>query len=107
MWHAQNFRPKDDMNIQSAERLHYDDFKLGTFYDRSDRYMPGSYILEDSDKCEEQRRILTNLPFANRGYVFKDKKLQKYFSQFFWYMPDPSWKPDTHDFTPREWRLIK
>ncbi len=63
MWHAQNFRPKDDMNIQSAERLHYDDFKLGTFYDRSDRYMPGSYILEDSDKSEEQRRILTNLPF--------------------------------------------
>lgn len=106
MWHAQNFRPKDDMNIQSAERLHYDDFKLGTFYDRSDRYMPGSYILED-DKSEEQRRILTNLPFANRGYVFKDKKLQKYFSQFFWYMPDPSWKPDTRDFTPREWRLIK
>ncbi len=106
-WHAQNFRPKDDMNIQSAERLHYDDFKLGTFYDRSDRYMPGSYILEDSNKCEEQRRILTNLPFANRGYVFKDKKLQKYFSQFFWYMPDPSWKTDTRDFTPREWRLIK
>ena len=106
-WHAQNFRPKDDMNIQSAERLHYDDFKLGTFYDRSYRYMPGCYILEDNDKSEEQRRILTNLPFANRGYVFKDKKLQKYFSQFFWYMPDPSWKPDTHDFTPREWRLIK
>ena len=107
MWHAQNFRPKDDMNIQSAERLHYDDFKLGTFYDRSVRYMPGSYILEDNDKSEEQRRILANLPFANRGYVFKDKKLQKYFSQFFWYMPDPSWKPDTRDFTPREWRLIK
>ena len=104
-WHAENFRPKADMNIQSAERLHYDDFKVGTFYDRSDRYLPGSFVLEE-DHSAEQRRILANLPFANRGYVFKDKKLQKYFSQFFWYMPDPSWKADTHDFTPREWRLI-
>ena len=104
-WHAENFRPKADMNIQSAERLHYDDFKLGTFYDRSDRYLPGSFVLEE-DHSAEQRRILANLPFANRGYVFKDKKLQQYYSQFFWYMPDPSWKADTHDFTPREWHLI-
>ena len=79
--------------------------RYGTFYDRSDRYLPGSFVLEE-DHSAEQRRILANLPFANRGYVFKDKKLQKYYSQFFWYMPDPSWKADTHDFTPREWRLI-
>jgi hypothetical protein len=104
-WHARNFRPKANMTIQSAERLHYDDFKLGTFYDRSDGYLPGSYLI-DPDKVEERRRILANLPYASRGYVFKDKKLQKYFSQFWWYMPDSSWKPHTDDFTPREWRLI-
>ena len=28
------------------------------------------------------------------------------FSRFWWYMPDPSWKPSTDDFTPREWKLI-
>lgn len=104
-WHAQQFRPKSNMNIQSAERLHYDDFKLGTFYDRSDRYMPGSYLIEPG-KSKERHRILANLPFANRGYVFKDKALQKYYSQFWWYLPDPSWKADTHDFTLREWSLI-
>lgn len=105
-WHAENFRPKANMTVQSAERLHYDDFKLGTFYDRSDGYMPGSYMIEP-DKMKEQQRILTNLPYASRGYVFKDKKLRKYFSQFWWYMPDPSWQPDTSDFTPREWKLIR
>jgi hypothetical protein len=93
------------MTIQSAERLHYDDFKLGTFYDRSDNYLPGSYLLE-ADKSRQRLRILKNLPYASRGYVFKDRKLQRYFSQFWWYMPDPSWQADTHDFTPREWRLI-
>jgi hypothetical protein len=104
-WHAKNFMPKSNMNIQSAERLHYDNFIVGTFYDRSDRYMPGSYMIEP-DKSAARLRILKNLPYASRGYVFKDKKLQKYFSQFWWYMPDPSWQPATTDFTPREWKLI-
>ena len=105
-WHARNFRPKANMTVQSAERLHYDDFKLGTFYDRSAGYMPGSYMIQ-ADKIKEQQRILTNLPYASRGYVFKDKVLRKYFSRFWWYMPDPSWQPDTSDFTPREWQLIR
>ena len=104
-YHATNFKPVGNMLIESAERMHYDDFKLGTFYDRSDRYLPGSFQIEMNHSAS-QRRILKNLPYANRGYVFKDKKLQKYFSQFFWYMPDPSWQASTADFTPREWKLI-
>ena len=104
-WHALNYKPKGNMNIQSAERLHYDDFKLGTFYDRSDNYLPGSFMI-DPKKSRERQRILSNLPYASRGYVFKDKKLKKYFSQFWWYMPDPQWQPDTSDFTAREWKLI-
>lgn len=104
-WHAINYKPKGNMNIQSAERLHYDDFKLGTFYDRSDNYLPGSFMI-DPKKSRDRQRILSNLPYASRGYVFKDKKLKKYFSQFWWYMPDPQWQPDTSDFTPREWKLI-
>lgn len=104
-WHALNFKPTCNMTIGSADQLCYKGFKLGSFYDRSDNYQPGSYMIS-ADKLHEYRRILTNLPYASRGYVFKDKKLQKYFSQFWWYMPDAQWKPDTSDFTPREWKLI-
>ena len=104
-WHALNFKPTGNMTIGSADQLCYKGFKLGSFYDRSDNYQPGSYMIS-ADKLREYRRILTNLPYASRGYVFKDKKLQKYFSQFWWYMPDAQWKPDTSDFTPREWKLI-
>ena len=104
-WHAQNFSPHANMTIQSAERVNYDHFILGTFYDRSDAYMPGSYLLE-TDKISQRERILQNLPYAHRGYVFKNKKLQKYFSQFWWYMPDTSYQPSTADFTPREWKLV-
>lgn len=104
-WHAMNFKPVADMTIQSAERINYDHFILGTFYDRSDAYNPGAYMLEEGKKLDRER-ILQNLPYAHRGYVFRDKKLRKYFSQFWWYMPDASYQPTTDDFTPREWRLI-
>ena len=104
-WHAKSFKPRADMTIQSAERINYDHFILGTFYDRSDTYMPNGHIPEN-DKIADRERILQNLPYAHRGYVFKDKKLQKYFSQFWWYMPDDSYQPSTNDFTPREWELV-
>ena len=58
----------------------------------------GSYI--DADKKDfyndlftaEQRRILRNLPFAYRGYVFKTRELQDYFESTAWYLPDPDYK---------------
>ena len=56
-WHAKNFRPKSNMNIQSAERLHYDNFIRGTFYDRSDRYMPGSYMIEPDKSAARNHRL--------------------------------------------------
>ena len=105
-WHSRNFKPRADITIQSAERINYDHFILGTFYDRSEAYMPGGYMME-IEKIADRDRILRNLPYAHRGYVFKDKKLRKYFSQFWWYMPDANYQPSTADFTPREWKLIK
>lgn len=105
-WHARNFRPRGNMTIQSAERLYSADYVLGSFYDRSDRYLPGAYLTE-TGKTEESRRILQNLPYASRGFVFKDRKLRRYFEKFWWYMPDPAWQPDTAGFTPRERKLIQ
>lgn len=31
----------------------------------------------DPEKSRDRQRILSNLPYASRGYVFKDKKLKK------------------------------
>jgi hypothetical protein len=52
-------------------------------------------------------RILRNLPYASRGYVFKDQKLAAYFKSLWWYMPDPNWVQRTADFTEQERELIK
>ena len=102
-WHSRDFRPVDNICIQSADT--YTSFNkkypLGTFYDRSESYMNWQ---PEQDFPEWLAR---NLPYANRGYVFKKKALRKHFSQFWWYMPDEKYRPSTDDFTPREWRLIR
>ena len=105
-WHATNFKPIQNMVISSADMLQMEHFVLGGFYDRSQGYQPWSY--RDVEKVTaNDKRILRNLPYASRGYVFKDKTLQDYFKALWWYMPDPTWETSTDDFTPREWRLIK
>lgn len=103
-WHKKNFRPMSNLCIASVDTYSYDK-PLGYFYDRSQTYVP-IWHGEGEETSDEEKRILRNLPYANRGYVFKDKKLQAYFNQFFWYMPDPNWKQDTSDFTKREWEYV-
>ena len=100
-WHSQNFRPSDDISIESADAFTSFDqnYPVGWFYDRSDRFMVWEREIPDE--------LARNLPYASRGYVFTKKELQKKFEQFWWYIPDPTWKAATDDFTPREWRLIK
>ena len=103
-WHKTNFDPKDNFTINSSDIycMFTDNYHLGDYYDRSDTYVP-TWNPEDT---AQEKRILRNLPYANRGYVFKDKGLREYFSNIWWYMPDPSWKQDTSDFTKKEWELV-
>lgn len=103
-WHATNFKPIENIYIQSADMLQMEHFVLGGFYDRSEGYQPWSYLEEKTTAYD--KRILRNLPYASRGYVFKDQTLQDYFKALWWYMPDPTWETSTADFTPREWQLI-
>lgn len=102
--HVQNFTPSDNITIQSADTYSCfnEKYPAGFFYDRSDNYQIWN---ETDNKVPSQ--LARNLPYANRGYVFKKESLRKLFSQFWWYMPDPNYVPNTADFTPREWKLIK
>lgn len=101
-----DFEPKYDMEIFSGDYLYRQDDKeypLGEFYDR--KYGLGT--LERAPNNAEEKRIIRNLPYANRGYVFKDESLRQYFSKIWWYMPDPLWTPSDSDFTDIEHRYIK
>jgi len=42
----------------------------------------------------EDLRVLRNEIYARRGRIFKDKELQKYFSEQSWYKPNPDFKDE-------------
>lgn len=114
-WHGRNFRPTSDFAILSPDQLLFyrDDFKLGRFYDRTATVLLPYEKMTGEDQANgttngiPNSRILRNLPYASRGYVFKDAKLAAYFKSLWWYMPDPSWQQSTVDFTTQERGWIK
>jgi len=54
-----------------------------------------------------KRKILRNLPYAKRGYTFKDEKLSYFFQNYKWYHPNPKYKPSFNKLTPKEQNFIK
>ena len=109
-WHLTNYSPKKELEIHSADGFYanfYDEKATSptSYYDRS----CGIYWLwmNQENYNAQQRRLIRNLPYASRGYVFKDAGLKKHFNSLWWYMPDPSYKAtSTSDFTEREHELI-
>ena len=55
----------------------------------------------------EQRRILRNLPFAYRGYVFKTKELQDFYESTVWYIPDAEYKAKIEDLPEEEQKWVE
>ncbi|MFM6983307.1 MAG: YARHG domain-containing protein, partial [Chitinophagaceae bacterium] len=58
-------------------------------------------------KDESSLKILKNLPYARRGYVFKTKELQDYFSKMSWYSPDPAYIATLSELTDEEQKWLK
>ncbi len=107
-WHSDNYKPADELAIYSCESLYYDydndkePLKLGSTYDRS-RTFTYMHPIDTDFKV----RVAHNLPYAHRGYVFSKPELKEYFEKFWWYMPDPQYKPNTDDFTEKDWEFVK
>ena len=53
------------------------------------------------------RKIMRNLPWAYRGYFFKDKKLQKFFESTQWYIANPAYKGSQEDFSTGDKKWVK
>lgn len=100
-FHKNNFKPVGELYITSPVRfLVIDKFncKETQYISRDINYVfyateyDGS---EDEPPVDEMsKKVLRNIPFAQRGYVFSNPELKKYFERQKWYMPDPDYKAD-------------
>jgi len=77
--------------------------------DQHENYLPFSYFLQDpiqEPKTELEKKILRNLPFARRGYIFQNAELKSFFEKQDWYIPNPNYQPNEDMLTETEKQWI-
>ena len=130
-YHATNFAPTDELHIFSADAFNfapadiYDtedkllEYKLrgdfvADYYDSESNFPQVLYVLPFGNpfftlpdgRSLPTERVLRNMPFAARGYVFKDKDLQRFFEARWWYVPDTSYVPDVGRLSQHEQEFL-
>ena len=117
-FHKQNFHPdgelflvKDHLIVSmwrdwNSEQKTSDEENLingiKNQYNSLDTAFISGFFEESPQFTSEQRRILKNLPFAYRGYAFKNKELKKFFESTKWYIRNPKYKGEMDGFTEEE-----
>ena len=122
-FHKANFHPEGELNISQRrdwtlsvwewselDIVDTEDLDAAAvLYSLKEQYFPTQLPSECKKEyryytifSSKQRRILKNLPFAYRGYIFKDKALQDYFKSTNWYTPNPEYKADMETLSAQE-----
>lgn len=101
-WKATNFRPYSELHIFAADCT-----ETGVIHDPSEYYSGRYNLVESSIHYDDIHRIVRNMPYAYRGYIFKNKYLNEFFTSRWWYIPDPDYKVDLEKLTPNERDWLK
>lgn len=111
VFNKKNFSPRGEINMFS---LFIDiDASVTKF---NEKYLPFgdeifalSHLVEEGRYADIPREVLRNLPFARRGYVFKNKTIQDYYEKNTdWYIANPNYYPVVKDLMEdeRKWMEI-
>lgn len=120
VFHKKNFHPEGELHISRDSFYLYDlDFDNGKpeHYNAiletlKTRYynlnLDVAFADDKASFTDEQKRILKNIPFAYRGYVFENKGLQQFFNSTKWYVPNLDYKSDmtTMSNNEKEWIMF-
>jgi hypothetical protein len=102
IFHKAGFRPKGELGLYARNYM-----PESEEFNRNEQ-LPFSVDQQDrigKPMSESDRRILKNLPFARRGYVFSNTEMQQFYEQMDWYIPNPNYKPEVKFLTDpeKEW----
>ena len=111
----QNFRPAGELNLSAMNSYYY--YTKTVNKHTGDGPFQFDYRLDDlsfsvdagfpADAVDElSKKIVRNLPFARRGYIFKSPEIQAYYVRQPWYIPDPSYTPVASQLTRKEQELL-
>ena len=108
MFQKMNFSPKNELYLYSSNHLSF--VEANQKFDYKEYLVPFSIemttvILKAKD--ETSLKILRNLPYARRGYIFKSPEIQKYYESMEWYIPDPNYEAELNKLTVEEQEWLK
>ena len=102
-----NFHPEGELFIKSINgpmKEHY------TSFDSNSHNLPKKINLKNTGTNsvnEKSFKILKNLPFAIRGYVFKTELIQDYYLSQSWYQPKVEYKANLQSLLSEEKEWLK
>ena len=99
---VKNYRPGAELRIIAA-----DGTETGNVDRPSDYYAHRYHVGYDVSLSRILYRYVRNLPFAHRGYVFKDSRLNSFFRSRWWYIPDESYQATVESLTPGEQEWLR
>ena len=111
-----NFKPGGELYLSSASSYYY--YQKSTGKHQGDGPFKFDYRIDElpfsvdsgfpAEAVDEQsKKILHNLPFARRGYVFKSPEIQAYYERQPWYIADVNYTPVVGELTVEERKLLK
>ncbi|MES1250339.1 MAG: YARHG domain-containing protein [Chitinophaga rupis] len=111
----QNFRPAGELYLAAMNSYFYytktvnkhkgkEPFKFDCRLDDLPFSVDTGFPIDAVD--ELSKKIVRNLPFARRGYVFKSPEIQAYYAGQPWYIPDLSYTPVVGQLTRKEQELL-
>lgn len=97
-----NFAPKGELRVFAPRDYKILDIK-DFDYAIHDLPYPIDYSLHVTNTIDERSlKILRNLPYARRGYIFKTSEIQQYYESMDWYHPDSTYKASLDNLTKAE-----
>lgn len=99
---ATNYRPGDELRLFAADCT-----EPGDINEISDYYAYRYPLIRPTSLSNDLYRRVRNLPFAHRGYVFKDRGLNDFFRNRWWYIPDESYQATVESLTPGEQEWLR
>lgn len=99
---VKDYRPASELRVLSAVCT-----ETGDINAPSDYYAFRYNLVRPDTLDNDMYHKVRNLPFALRGYVFKDAALDSFFRSRWWYMPDPDYAATLESLTDseRKWLL--
>ena len=100
-----NFKPTKELYLLALRGTPNAPFYIENFNYKKDKLpfkIDGMYIEDILPKDKMSYKIFKNLPYARRGYIFKNKTIQNYYESLEWYREKPNYIPKWSDLIKEE-----